>query len=597
MQVDTFAVAPQLTQLPAPASTSAPASTGAAGHLAPVPPEAAEAGREKAREEAKRCAADLRSSIESRLTLSGLLRGQTPTPAELSAAQEPSASVNGTKQQVDQVASEPVQAQPQQEQQKLLQPRTKDPQQAKEPREDLEDPQHAKASSADVRAQALEASAERKQASASSAGGSSSASSRGEVERRQRLAREKLQQKYQASTPGSSSSSAAPPLSSASSSTAGAVEKAPQSRISKQALTRDPPEDLLKVRSATEWRSLKSTWTIPPPAETWTKMLSYGPDERPCQLRIFHANEEVFSLALVEPCLLFGSGLKSAHVADLTHDSVKAQHAALIFGRAGHFTVEPINGRVQISPVSANAAVLAALAREGRRAPSAEEDAVIDLQVGSGRSVLGPRSCCLRLAQSRLIFFLDVLPSGSGDDTATLRKRRRRSMSRSPLGAEGRIAPDDEEEQENAWRQAVQPPAPKSRRSRSRSRSRSRTRSRSRRRRTRSRSRSCGLRHSTANSKRSSDGSKRREAAAQRSARSRSRGRGRSRERTRGRSSSGSRSSASRGAKAAKQQQQRSAANAKGVDAGAKRKEKASGKEKDLERSKEKGKDRDRRTR
>lgn len=283
------------------------------------------------------------------------------------------------------------------------------------------------------------------------------ATAKEEVERRQRVAKEKMQQKYQVATPRRQDAARenvthtpADSADVATKSQASVAEQAtgPRSQSSSSAKLPPPPE-LLAVRSAKDWHGWKSAWPIPAAPNSWSKLLFCGHDKKPCVLRVFKGEEEVWGFTMLTPCTVLGSNVKSAHLADLTHDSVKVQHAALLWLRSGHFAVEPINGRVQAFPASSHPGVVAALARQGR-APPSEEDAAVDLPVGSGRQTLGPRRCCLRLAQSRLTFFLDMLPAA--EERRPVPRTPSQSRSRSPIGVAVREAPSDEEDQENAWR-------------------------------------------------------------------------------------------------------------------------------------------------
>lgn len=190
---------------------------------------------------------------------------------------------------------------------------------------------------------------------------------------------------------------------------------------------------LVEVRSPQDWHGWRSAWDAPKPPTGWAAALQAEPSGRAAyELKARKEDgSEVWGMPLREPCVIFGSNLRAAHLADLTHDSVKAQHAALLLRSSGGFALEPINGRVRLG---AAAELLRSVG---------EPTGVVSLPVGGGRQALD-LGCCFRLAQSRLAFAVER----SAQPQRSRSARRRHS----PIGGKGREAPDDEEEQENAWR-------------------------------------------------------------------------------------------------------------------------------------------------
>jgi len=220
----------------------------------------------------------------------------------------------------------------------------------------------------------------------------------------------------------------------------------------------DPPKELLSVRTPDRWYGWESTWKVPAPPDNWASMLTRGPGGQAYNLRAFVGDQEVWRFPMVHPCVIFGSTLLAAHISDHTHEALRAQHAALVFGSFGSFALQPINGRTMLTPISRHPEVEMALARESRTLPPSLEGAM-ELVAGDARQVLSPVRCCFRLGRSKLIFFLDVLERGASAREAmpqTLPLARAlqnpRARHRSPVGAGPRDTPADEESQENAWR-------------------------------------------------------------------------------------------------------------------------------------------------
>lgn len=178
---------------------------------------------------------------------------------------------------------------------------------------------------------------------------------------------------------------------------------APQGAPTFEALVKEPPREWLGVRPTRQWDDVECSVQAPPRFKC-AAMLNMGVDARACTLRIFAGDEEVWRMTVQEPCVIFGSNLDSAHVADYTHKSVKSQHAALLFEPdEGQFVVAPIKGKTRVSTPSAYPGVAAALAREGR-----EQDQQSLVCVSEGKTALNAGLCCFRLARSRLVYLLDL---------------------------------------------------------------------------------------------------------------------------------------------------------------------------------------------
>ena len=128
------------------------------------------------------------------------------------------------------------------------------------------------------------------------------------------------------------------------------------------------------------------------------------------RLRIFDGAEES-QLAVELPCTIFGSSLRSAHVADGTHSSVKTEHAALIFVPPQSYLLQPLNGEVTVSCASDHACVAATLLKERRSAPQRAASKL--LSVGSAPEEITRQHCCFQLGKSELVWFLDLLPSAA----------------------------------------------------------------------------------------------------------------------------------------------------------------------------------------
>ena len=131
-----------------------------------------------------------------------------------------------------------------------------------------------------------------------------------EVERRQRLAKEKMQQKYQGVHRKHRDES--PP---------------PKDRLVEITVdaSQPPPPGVLAVRTLADWNGWKSAWEQPPQPSNWSSLLTYGQGGKPCRLRVFRDGNEIWQMQVVHPCVILGCALKSAHLADLTHDAIKAQ--------------------------------------------------------------------------------------------------------------------------------------------------------------------------------------------------------------------------------------------------------------------------------
>eukprot|EP00930_Biecheleria_cincta_P066953 TRINITY_DN532_c2_g1_i1.p1 TRINITY_DN532_c2_g1~~TRINITY_DN532_c2_g1_i1.p1 ORF type:complete len:1493 (-),score=387.27 TRINITY_DN532_c2_g1_i1:154-4566(-) len=167
------------------------------------------------------------------------------------------------------------------------------------------------------------------------------------------------------------------------------------------------------------------------------------------RLRIFDGDRECESFAMKLACVVFGSGLQLAHVADGTHPSVKTVHAALVFVPPSSYLLQPINGDVKLTCASRHAAISSALLRERRSAPS-EKAPPRALSIGSAPEEVTRLHCCFQLGRSDLVFFLDVLPSAAsvralgparhllqtfvdGARTADIMKRRRIEAAVAPV--------------------------------------------------------------------------------------------------------------------------------------------------------------------
>eukprot|EP00929_Paragymnodinium_shiwhaense_P053121 TRINITY_DN26598_c0_g1_i1.p1 TRINITY_DN26598_c0_g1~~TRINITY_DN26598_c0_g1_i1.p1 ORF type:complete len:1503 (-),score=343.51 TRINITY_DN26598_c0_g1_i1:67-4575(-) len=194
----------------------------------------------------------------------------------------------------------------------------------------------------------------------------------------------------------------------------------------------DANEPLPRVAARSKgekWNALKnsSMWTFPPAPS------GEAPDGS-TRLRVFDGSVEVLGVDVSETCIVFGSSLKAAHVADGTHDSVKSQHAALLYYPAtttgdaadrksidAYFRVQPINGEVRISSPAAHAGIVAAIRSEKRQLPRQPVSEAV-LSVGADACLLDRQRCCFQLARSQVVFFVDLLLPGdtpSADSAAS----------------------------------------------------------------------------------------------------------------------------------------------------------------------------------
>eukprot|EP00931_Biecheleriopsis_adriatica_P061556 TRINITY_DN37014_c0_g1_i1.p1 TRINITY_DN37014_c0_g1~~TRINITY_DN37014_c0_g1_i1.p1 ORF type:complete len:569 (+),score=73.98 TRINITY_DN37014_c0_g1_i1:53-1759(+) len=129
-------------------------------------------------------------------------------------------------------------------------------------------------------------------------------------------------------------------------------------------------------------------------------------------LRIFDGKHEYEGLQLRLPCTVFGSTLRSAHVADGTHPSIKSEHAALVFVPPDSFMVQTINGDVVMTSASAHASISETLVRERRAVVSFQLPSRV-LEVGDTPGAITRQTCCFQLGKSDIVFFVDVLPSAA----------------------------------------------------------------------------------------------------------------------------------------------------------------------------------------
>lgn len=187
---------------------------------------------------------------------------------------------------------------------------------------------------------------------------------------------------------------------------------------------RHGPGKAVVARSEADWHAVRSLWAIPAAPKNVGEMLTCRADGLPCVLRAFDAGLEVLSLPLRHHCTILGNSLLASHVADPTHCSVKEQHAVLLWTAAGRFAVQPIKGPVRVFPLELEPGVKKALLGEGRplREGEGQMKMALSLPVGSGKQALYPDRCCFRLAESRIVFLLDLLEA------------RKRPRSPSPLG-------------------------------------------------------------------------------------------------------------------------------------------------------------------
>ncbi|CAE8634913.1 unnamed protein product [Polarella glacialis] len=128
------------------------------------------------------------------------------------------------------------------------------------------------------------------------------------------------------------------------------------------------------------------------------------------RLRVFDGKDELPGMSLSLPCTVFGSALKSAHVADGTHPSVKSTHAAIVFVAPDKFMVQPIHGEVHMTCASSHTVILNALLRERRTAPRTRTPGKF-LGVGGPPEAVTMQRCCFKLGKSNITYFVDVLPS------------------------------------------------------------------------------------------------------------------------------------------------------------------------------------------
>lgn len=171
----------------------------------------------------------------------------------------------------------------------------------------------------------------------------------------------------------------------------------------------DPPSNMLAVRHADQWDNWKSAWEMPQVPSGWVSMLHAGPNGGPFELRVFDDKREVWRYPLMKPCVVIGSSLKASHLADLSHESIKEQHAALV-QCSGAFFLEPVNGKVRLSAPSCHAVVVEALVREQRLADAhaGDEGLAVEVAVGEGKRRMNTLLSCFQLARSRLVFFVDL---------------------------------------------------------------------------------------------------------------------------------------------------------------------------------------------
>ena len=188
----------------------------------------------------------------------------------------------------------------------------------------------------------------------------------------------------------------------------------------------DPPNFRVAARSGQELESLrlpKLPWSPKLPRSLLgqgrgeqvegvdSEDIPVRPDGK-VRLRVFDGTCESHTLAVELPCTILGSSLKSAHIADGTHASVKTEHVALIFVPPESYLLQPLNGEVSLSSASQHAAVSCTLLRERRSAPQCKAPSKL-LSVGSTPEDITRQHCCFQLAKSDIVFFVDLLPSAA----------------------------------------------------------------------------------------------------------------------------------------------------------------------------------------
>ncbi|CAK0905237.1 unnamed protein product, partial [Prorocentrum cordatum] len=205
------------------------------------------------------------------------------------------------------------------------------------------------------------------------------------------------------------------------------------------------PGGVFAVRPPDQWhRWADPRWRAPAAPRGWQGMSSAtaagaaGRGGGPRSLRIFWDDLEVWRLPILHPCVVLGSTLEAAHVADLSDRSVQPQHAALLLRPdLRSFAVQPLGGPVLLFPPSAHPGVARALQKEGRSAPpETSGGAPAEADAGASPEALTPNRCCFRLAGSRLALFLDLLDAAAGEAppraAAAPRARPRGGRSRPP---------------------------------------------------------------------------------------------------------------------------------------------------------------------
>jgi len=179
-------------------------------------------------------------------------------------------------------------------------------------------------------------------------------------------------------------------------------------------------------------------------------------------LRAFDASSgELRSMAINNACMVFGSTLRHAHVSDVSHASVKGQHAAVLFQPPETMLLEAINGECTLTPAQSHPVIVAALESEKLRLPSADTRDSVKVSVGSIAKKFSSRLCCFQLAESELVFLIqdqEVMTALGGKSSGSTKKRKEEEKLKASEGdgtltaAHGKKRkPGAEESSEDRW--------------------------------------------------------------------------------------------------------------------------------------------------
>lgn len=218
-------------------------------------------------------------------------------------------------------------------------------------------------------------------------------------------------------------------------------------------------KDRLAFRTSADWWGLKSLWSIPKPPKEGVPIGRYV-------LRAFDAKGELPDMAINNACMVFGSTLRHAHISDTSHDSVKGQHAAMIFVPPETMSLEAINGECTITSVHAHPQIVAKLESEQLRLQtSTNTEESIKVPVGTMAKNLSASLNCIQLAKSEIVFLMQdkqVMAPISGKSSSSAGKRKEETVSTSAAStkpekhskaeAVAKNVEDIWEKQERAWR-------------------------------------------------------------------------------------------------------------------------------------------------